>query len=105
MVPFRPLPNGTVSVAASTSANPGVQLAGAPRSGRYQVRVVCTGATPFFIRFGQAGVTAATTDIPFPAPCDEVLTVANRDDNPITHAAAITASGTATVYLTSGDGI
>ncbi len=103
MVPFRPLPNGTVSLSASTSSA-AVGLAGAPRGGRYQVRIVCTGSTPFFLKFGQSGLIATANDIPFPAPCDEVLTVANRDDNPVTHAAAITASGTATVYLTSGDG-
>ncbi len=104
MTPFRPIPNGTISLAAATSSA-SAALAGTPRSGRFQVRIVCTGSTPFFLRFGVAGLSASTADIPFPAPCDEVLTVANRDDNPITHVAGLTASGTATVYLTTGDGI
>jgi hypothetical protein len=104
MTPFRPILNGTVSIGASTSSAASA-LAGAPRSGPYQVRVVCTGTTPFFLKFGVSGLSATSGDIPFPAPCDEVLTLSNRDDNPVTHAAAITASGTATVYLTSGDGI
>jgi hypothetical protein len=104
MTPFRPILNGTINIGASTSSA-GSALAGAPRSGPFQVRVVCTGSTPFFLKFGAATVSATSGDLPFPAPCDEVLTLSNRDDNPITHAAAITASGTATVYLTTGDGI
>lgn len=105
MIPFRPLPNGTISLSATTSSTPATLLAGAPRTGRFQVRVMSAGSTPFFLKFGASGVSAAVTETPFPAPCDEVLTVDNRDDSPVTHAAAITASGTATVYLTTGDGI
>lgn len=104
MTPFRPILNGTVNIGASTSSAASM-LAGAPRSGPFQVRVVSTGTTPFFLKFGAAGVSATSGDLPFPAPCDEVMTVSNRDDTPITHAAAITSTGTATVYLTMGDGI
>lgn len=104
MTPFRPIQNGTVNLGASTSTT-ATSLAGAPRSGAFQVRVVCLGTTPFFLKFGASSVSATTGDIPFPAPCDEVLTVSNREDSPVTHAAAITTSGTATVYLTTGDGI
>lgn len=100
---FHPIPDSTVSISASTtSAN--VALSKTP-SDRFQVRVYNAGSATVFINRGSSTVTATTSNMPVPAGAIEVITFNNLPTNPITHVAAITSSGTATVYFTTGDGI
>ena len=88
-------PGSTVNIAATTSTGNVTLGIGAV------VRVYNAGTVPVFIKFGIAGVTAATTDMPIPPGIVEVFT----EPSGATTVAAITASGTATVYFTSGQGI
>jgi len=98
IVPFTPNKAGTVSVSASTSSG-SVSLGSTVR---HQVRVHNAGTGLVFVEFGTSAVTAATTTgIPLAAGATEVFTVSQTD----THMAAITASGTATVYATPGLGV
>lgn len=66
------------------------------------VRIYNSGAVPVFFKLvtSSAG-TAATTDTPIGAGVTETFT---RDPGSHTHIAAITASSTATLYATVGDG-
>jgi len=50
-------------------------------------------------------VSAAVTDIPLPSGAIEVVTLTNTNGGAATHVAAIAASGTATLYLTTGQGL
>ena len=85
-------PGSTVNIAATTSSNSATLAAG------MVVRVYNAGTVPVFIKFG---ATATTSDTPIPPGIVEVFT----DPSGATTVAAITASGTATVYFTSGQGI
>ena len=93
-LPFRP--SGTTSIVASTAAA-ATNLAG----GGSSILVFNSTGAVAFIRFGVASGTAATNgDTPIPAGGRMLL-----DGGPlVTHASAILASGTGTVYFTRGDG-
>lgn len=97
MHPFTPT-GSTVSVAA-TATTGNVSLgttAGAT------VRVYNAGTAAAFINFGTSTVeAAAATSVPVPVGAIEVFAIGPG----VTHMAAITASGTATVYATPGQGI
>jgi hypothetical protein len=94
---FKPAPAGTVNIAAGTSTgNVQVQTGGEAR----HVRVFNSGAVIVFVEFGQSGVTASTsTSAPVAPGSVEIFS------SPYPYAAAITASSTATVYFTPGEGI
>ena len=96
MNPFRGAPGETVNISVTTSsARAQVSAFAAP--GEY--RIVNDGAVAVFFREGDSGVVASiTTDMRIPAGALEVLTFGS------THVAAITASGTATLAITPGDG-
>ena len=97
---FTPL-GSTVNVAATTSTG-NVELSAVGHLGGFEVRVYNAGQNLAFVNFGSSNaVTAATTTgIPLAPGVPEVFTV-----NPsVTHMAAITAAGSATVYATSGRG-
>lgn len=95
---FSPIGN-TVNVAATTSTG-SVALTSAGTIGDATVRVYNAGTVEAFVNFGASGVTAvATTSIPI-APGGTFAF--SKGGN--THAAAITASGSATVYFTTGRG-
>ena len=64
------------------------------------VRVVNAGPDIAFIRFGKGATTAVVTDMPILSGATETFT---KGDN--TTAAAITASGTAALYFTNGEGL
>jgi hypothetical protein len=98
LTPFTPL-GATVNIAANTSTG-NVALTTMNDLGGKDVRVYNAGAATVFVNFGISTVTAATTDMPVPAGAIEVITVGPA----VTHAAAITSAGTATVYFTSGRG-
>lgn len=100
---FSPTDDATASISVTTTtASAALKKAG---DGSFQVRIFNAGAATAFIAFGGSAVEAATTDYPVPSGAIEVVTMTNPDKSPITHAAAITAADTATVYLTTGDGI
>lgn len=104
---FQPTMGNTVSLSAS-SVSSRVLLGGqpSPAGQRFQVRIYNGGPDTAFIRFGDSTVTAATMDVPVPSGAIEVMSL-TVPDNVTTGAymAAITASGTATLYFTTGVGI
>jgi hypothetical protein len=102
MQPFRFVPAATASVSVTTSTA-SAALKGAP-SGSFQLRLHNTGTSTVFYNIGSSAVTAAVTDVPLPSGAVEVITIQNPGNSPETHVAAITASGTATLYATTGAG-
>ena len=103
MKPFIPVDDATASISASTgSSNTAIKQ---QPTGSHQLRLHNAGATLLFWALGPSGVTAAVTDIPLPAGAIEVVTVANAGASPLTHIAAITQAGTATLYVTTGQGL
>lgn len=100
ILPFSPGPTSTLGV---TAASGRVALA-TPRGA--QIRVVSApGGQTAFIKFGDSTVTAAVTDMPILPGAIETFTVPLATPQALfTHVAAITASSTATLYFTSGDG-
>lgn len=110
MTPFHPKATSTVSISATTASS-NVALAKVP-TGSFQVRVHNAGASTAFIARGTDSTVAATVpsgatpgSMPVPAGAVEVLTFNSPDAAPITHVAAITAGGAATIYFTVGEGI
>jgi hypothetical protein len=96
---FAPAGN-TVNLAVTTSTAR-VALTAPATAGGYQVRIYNAGSATAFIRFGTVAIDAATaTSMPVPSGQTEVFTVAST----VTHVAAITASGSATLYATTGYG-
>jgi hypothetical protein len=95
---FKPAGAGSVNVAAGTvSANVQVQSGQNAR----HIRVANSGSVTVFVEFGTTNSTAAslTTSVPVLAGSVEIFSA------PYEYAAAITASGTATVYFTPGEGM
>lgn len=87
---------GATTVLSPTTNSNGDAIA--PVNGR--IRVYNAGGSLAFLRTGIGAQTAVTTDIPIPPGVVEVFSVpANH-----THAAAICASGSATLYITAGKG-
>ena len=100
MNPFSP--NSTVSLAVTTAT--GSVAFGKGITNPPSVRVYNAGVVTVFINAGGAAVTAAVTDLPIAPGTVETLNLSGKT-SPSTHVAAITASGTATIYFTPGDGI
>ena len=86
----------TVNIAATTSsARVAVNTAPTGRN----LRIHNAGAALVFFEFGGSGINAAVaTGIPIPAGAVEIFRTIGS------HVAAITASGTATLYITPGEG-
>lgn len=93
---FTPTPP-TVSIAGTTSSARSV-LTNSPVKSK-DVLLYNSGTTLAFFRFGDSSVVATTTDTPLPPG---TLPIFFAGDN--THVAVIMASGTATIYATSGFG-
>ena len=94
-------PFGTATTALSTSnstASAALTLPTGPS--QFSVRVFNAMTVTGFIQFGGSTVTAATTNMPIPAGGVEVFQIGPG----VTHAAAITASGSGTIYFTPGMG-
>ena len=103
MKPFTPADDATASISATTSSlNTPIKQ---QPSGAHHLRLYNSGASTVFWAVGPAGVQAALTDIPLPPGAIEVVTLANAGAQPITHIAAITAAGAATLYATTGQGV
>jgi hypothetical protein len=92
---FAPNTSDTAAISATTNSA-SAALTGSGNS----VRVFVTGTGQAFIQFGDSNVTATTSKMPVAAAIESF----GLPDG-VTHIAAITASGTATVYATRGKGI
>lgn len=103
MKAFRPAPDSTVSIAATT-ASASAAIAGSAGRGEFTVRVYNAGSATVFVKFGDTITTATTSNMPIPAGAVEVFSVQDSDGS-ANYVAAITASGSATVYVTTGEGI
>ena len=90
----------TVSLAV-TSATGRVALTAPAGSGGFDVRLYNAGSSTVFVRFGGSTVDSTTAYLPLPAGQTEVVSAGPG----VTHVAAITASGTATLYATTGRGV
>ena len=102
---FHPIRDATVSLSATTSTGR-VALGGTPRTGPFQVRVKnAAGGADASVRFGDGTVAATSADLSIPAGGVEVFTLRNLDTSPTTYVAAITATGTATLTFTTGEGL
>lgn len=105
MTPFLWIDDATTTISVSTTSANGALLK-APNGSDFQIRVYNAGTVPVFIQKGaNSTVTATTADLPLAPGALEVLTVRNTAANPTTHIAAIAASGTATLYITTGIGL
>lgn len=101
MSPFRPAAATTSASASVTSTAAAAITAPASAPPTYQVRVVNAGTVVVFVKFGTAGMGAATSaDTPVRGGETEIFTV-NSD---MTHQRVLAASNTATVYFTAGFG-
>lgn len=107
MDPFHWLDDSTVKITATTAGTDRAALKRMP-TGRVQIRIHNAGTGLVFIRKGtDATVTASasTPDLPVPAGELEVLTLSNNSSAPVTHIAAVAATGSSDVYITVGQGI
>lgn len=98
---FTPYGLDTVSLSATTTTG-SVELN--LRSGSIAgavVRVYNDGPDTVFVQFGGSSVAATTSNMPVPSGAIETFSIGPK----ITHMAGITASGTATVYVTAGEGL
>lgn len=99
---FRPFPSGTVSISAGTASATAL-LTTASLPGNISVRVHNNStATTSFVEFGTTGTLTAitTTSIPIPPGAIEIFNI-----DQCGYVAAVTASGTGTIYFTKGYGL
>ena len=98
----------TVTFVANTSAPTPVQCLSTTLGGN-QYRVINTGTITVFLGYGTTSaeatnnavvVTSSQTSFPLLPSTDEILTFV-----PNAYFTAISASGTATIYITPGDGL
>lgn len=100
---FRPVDQSTVSLSV-TSSTGNVALA----QGASEYLVTNLGTAACFFRFGNSSITATVPSgatggsTPIPAGSVQVF---RPPVTPPTHVAAITSSGTATLYVTAGEGL
>lgn len=90
-------PGVTVSIAGTTTtARAAITGIGTT------IEIQNTGTTTIFVNLGNSTVTAAVTDYPVLGGQSKMIT--RGDPASYTHIAAITGTGTATVYVTAGEG-
>lgn len=93
-------PTGATVALSATGTSSQSAISGFPStSGSGVMRVVNAGTAIAFIKWGSSAPTATTADMPILPGAIEVFSVGTT-----TNVAAITASGTATVYFTPGNG-
>lgn len=104
-IPFQPTDGATVNIAATVASGNVLVSSGAPQ-GRIQVSITNAGTATAFVKFGKDNTVAATTtkDVPVLGGQMRILS-ATLDADGTLYAAAIMASGTATIYFTLGVGI
>jgi hypothetical protein len=94
---FKPQAASTVTISVTTSS---VATALPVISAQY--RMYNAGAVPVFFNFGESGSTASVaTATPIAPGAVEVFSPPSGS----THVAAIVASGSATLYVTAGEGV
>jgi len=103
MQSFQPIKASTVAVAASTSSSSGA-IARQP-TGSHQLRIANIGASLGRYAVGDSTVVATAASPALPAGAVEVVTVRNNSNNPETHVAFLTDSGTTTMEITTGHGL
>lgn len=103
MRPFHPADDATTTISGSVSTARG-EIKKRP-SGAFQLRIFNGGTTLAFIRVGDVAVEAAATDLPLAGGASLIITVLNSDSDPDTHVAAILASSTGSIYVSTGRGI
>ena len=91
--PFTPAGNFSIAVTTTTGR---VEVTGQGTS----MRLANVAATECFVAFGGSTIEATTGGFSMPANSQIVVSVASGT----THVAAITASGTATLRISRGDG-
>lgn len=109
MFPFLPQnpPASTTSISATTTTSRVAIAFSNPDYARCQVQIINTGTGTVFVAFGDGTVTATVPNgatagsIPIGAGQNVLFTLRRGETN----VAAITASGTATVYVTPGEGV
>jgi len=101
MTPFLPDKAVTVTVSATTSSSRGAITFAGSKATFPQARVYNAGSVAVFVEFGSSTVAATTADMPIAPGAVEVFTLEDGD----THMAAITASSSASVYVTAGRGV
>ena len=94
-------PVGATVTRAVTTTTANVALTTPAGSGGFDVRLYNLGPSLVFFRFGGSDVEATTAFTPLPAGQTEVFSAGPG----VTHVAAITATGTATLYATTGRGV
>lgn len=87
-----PVNGGTISISASTS-NARTALGAALGT---TLRIVNSGSVVTFVKFGDSTVTATSADLPLLGNTSVVVAIPTGT----TYVAALTASSTATVYVT-----
>lgn len=104
LYPFQATDGANVTRSGSTtSAN--VQVVNGAPQGRIQVRIVNSGTTLAFVKFGKDNtVTATAADIPV-VPSVPLIVSVDVPDGGQLWAAVVLASGTGNVYLQPGAGI
>lgn len=94
---FKPLPGQTKTISATTSSS-SVNFVAQGKS--RQVRIFNSGSSTVFIRFGKGTAAAlVASDMAIPSGAIEVFNLGLYDT-----IAGITATSTATVYVTLGEG-
>lgn len=91
----------TVSIASVGTSSSNVARTLSGHLGGDEIRIANTGTAVAFVEFGESTIAATTTtSVPILPNTVEVFSV-----NPVqTHVAAITVSGTTTLYITTGRG-
>lgn len=109
---FQPNDRGTLTISVTTSSANNA-LVRSPTSGVFQVRIYNAGPSLVFVRFAEPSVSSAgvyadgssvaatNADIPIPAGNTETFTL----DSSTSRIACLTASSTATLYVTTGEGL
>lgn len=92
---FAPKGDATVTLAVTTTSSSGTLDIYSS-----SVRIHNAGTALAFIRFGTGTTTALTSDMPLASGATETFTKGSADK-----IAAIAASGTATLYVTNGEGL
>lgn len=102
-LPFQPNAGGdsTVTIAATSASATSGTLTGQSNSGQESIRVYNSGLVPVFIKIGTSPTATVAASMPIAPGSVELFGIGSADSA----VSAITASGTATIYITTGRGV
>ena len=104
LYPFVPVPAGTKNLAVTTTTAR-VAITALSGVGRMQARIYNAGSVPVFVEVGDVTVVAVVASgMPIAPGATELITVPDAA-GVARYVAGITASGTATLYITPGEGL